>query len=83
MCLHPLYDHNLALDPTGDPNSKVILGKTLEECAKMAKSRTNIDTSKLSKWLKSASVKKRFNEIDKTGGYYKSILDRISLYNSW
>lgn len=81
--LHPLYDHNIALDPSGDPNSKVILGKSLEECAKMAKKRVNIDTSQLSSWLKQSSTKKRFNEIDRTGKFYNSIIDRVDLYNRW
>ena len=81
--LHPLFDHNLSLDPKADNMSKVIQGKTLEECAKYAKKYSNLSTKDLVSWLKRKTTKARFLEIDKTGIFYREMLNRIKVYNSW
>ena len=81
--MHPLYDHNNAFDSNGDYMSKVISGKTLEECARYAKSKCNIDISKLEKWAKSGKTKLRFRTIFGNMKEYNNFLTRIKEYKSW
>lgn len=81
--LHPLFDHNLALDLKGDPNSKVILGKSLEECAKFAKSRSSLDVTELYRYAKTVNVKKRFVEIFQGEIEYREFIRRLKNYMSW
>lgn len=81
--LHPLYDHNNAFDSNGDPMSKVISGKTLEECARYSKSKCKIDISKLEKWLKHPKTKARFKNLFGNMNEYKRFTERIKRYKSW
>jgi hypothetical protein len=81
--LHPLFDHNLCLDPNTDYKSKVINGKTLEQCAKYAKQKVCLNTDSLTKWVKKKEVKQRLNKIDHRGIYYESLIHRINTYNKW
>lgn len=81
--LHPLFDHNLALDLNGDTRSKVILGKSLEECAKFAKHRSYLDISNLYKYAKTAAVKKRFYDIFQRSDEYVKFMERLKMYKSW
>lgn len=81
--LHPLFDHNNALDSSGDPMSKVISGKTLEECARYAKKHVDVDTTQLEKWLKTLKTKKTFKSVFGNLNQYNSLLQRIKTYNSW
>ena len=81
--LHPLYDHNLALDLRGDYMSKVIQGKTLEECAYFAKSRDKLAVSNLVKYAKTSAVKARFYEIFGRNAEYEAFLKRLRAYLLW
>lgn len=82
-CLHPLFDHNLALDLNGDFMSKVIPNKTLEECAMFAKKRDNLDIKDYYKYLKSSSVKNRFYEIFNRLDEYSACVDRAKKFMKW
>lgn len=81
--LHPLFDHNLALNPSKNIPSLIIQGKTLQETAFYAKRHYNLDVMNLLKLLKSKVIQKRFFDI--FGGYteYNAMLDRIDDYLSW
>lgn len=81
--LHPLFDHNLSLDLKGSTESKVILGKSLEECAYFAKSRSPLDVTRLQEYAKTVTVRKRFIEIFGGEIEYKEFLRRLRTYSSW
>ena len=83
ISLHPLFDHNNALVKSNDIYSKVVAGGTREACARQAKKRLKLDTSKLVKYLKQREVKKRFKSIFGHLEEYNALLDRISIYQSW
>lgn len=79
--LHPLYDHNISLAHTEDIMSKVIMGKTREECAKMFKYRAKVNIFELKSWLKTKEAKNRFERIfGKNCIEYKEINQRVNKY---
>lgn len=81
VSLHPLFDHNLAMYLDGSPMSKVIEGKTLEQCARYAKTKTNITVEKLKKWVSKSDTKKRFKKIFGGTKEYDAFIDRINKYD--
>lgn len=81
--IHPLYDHNNAFDSSGDTMSKVISGKTLEECARYSKTRFSLKIDKLEKWLKHPKTKLRFKSLFGNITEYKLLIDRLKKFKSW
>lgn len=81
--LHPLFDHNLALSLDGDTQSKVIPGRSLEECARYAKYRNCLDIKEMYKYAKTAGIKKRFYYIFQRYDEYNKFIERLKTYMSW
>lgn len=81
--LHPLFDHNNCLYIETDIMSKVIKGKTLEECAKYAKSKHALNVEPLIIWLKDTKIKQKFRRIFHSDKEYKALMNRIKTYQKW
>ena len=68
------------MEESEDIMSKVIDGKTLEECAAFAKRHYVIDTTNLEKWLKNGQVKQKFKNIFGGLKEYDLLKERIDRY---
>ena len=81
--LHPLFDHNLALDLHISGMSQVISGKSLEDVAHYAKKHCNLDVTKMKKIMLTKTIKNRFFEIFGSYQEYDAMLIRLNNYISW